>query len=47
MRLIGVLFTKPKKQHRTDSIPPSCRRSESGDGRLKAAAAAITVFVSL
>lgn len=28
-------------------FPPSCRRSESGDGRLTAAAAAITVFVSV
>lgn len=26
---------------------PSCRRSEGGDGRLQAAAAAITVFVSV
>ena len=29
------------------SLPPSCSRSESGDGRLKAAATAITVFVSV
>jgi hypothetical protein len=28
-------------------FPPSCRRSEGGDGRLKAAAAAITGFVSV
>ena len=28
-------------------FPPSCSRSESGDGRLKAAATAITVFVSV
>lgn len=39
---------KPKTEaHPYVGLPPSCRSSEGGDGRLKAAAAANTVFVSV
>jgi hypothetical protein len=44
-------FTTQNKPENEDHpfvrFPPSCRRSEGGDGRLKAAAAVIIVFVSV
>ncbi len=39
-------FLFPGAQEQTFRFPPSCRRSEGGDGRLKAAAAAIMASVS-
>jgi hypothetical protein len=43
----SVRFARSSIRKQTVRSRPSCCRSEGGDGRLKAAAAAITVFVSV
>jgi hypothetical protein len=42
-----VRFARSSSRELSVRSRPSCRRSEGGDGRLKTAAAAITVFVSV